>query len=1145
MSNLSSPIVNTNPFPDIPEKEQYNDFAEIKIDRSSPNFFYIGKKSYFKKYEIHPTSYTIASTPIYLDFTSLFPNDGLNAWGCSMYCFEQAYNDNNIMLLAFNAMHSQAAHRVFRRNTNGIWEQLPPISINVDNGNGNGVAVAANPLQWRYFTDISFNPNDDTEIWASISGWSQYGSSLRVIHSTDGGNTWEDFSEGLTAAPINAIVYQEGSNGVLFAATDVGVYRYNPTPGIEKWECFNQGFPVSLVNDLEISTCENRIYASAYGRGIWESPLPPLERCDIATNTTWDTDREVLATTVVKSGKRLTIKNCTVNMARGTSIIVEPGAEFVINNATLTNGCGEMWDGIVVKGNANASQYGSFPNNAQGKVVLRNNARVEYALNAVRLWDAIDGGGISKAGGIVQANSVTFLNNQRDIEFMKYENVNPTTGNYARNLSYFQKCTFELDDDYRGADLDSRVTMWAVDGINFNGCTFINNNVTLQQTYQKAGIYSIDAGYDIDIHCNGAYAGPCPANKTVKSSFDNFYYGVRATIASGNKTVSIKNAEFNHNFYGVLTQNMNDVNITKSTFDIGNTWGINTAFNYGVYIETGTRYDVQENTFTNTNNFPLAIGTYLMGTGPDENKIRKNDFDNLFVANLAYGTNRHDVDDYKGLQYLCNTQTNNDYDIAVVNDLGIRGLQGGHDGDNFISDGNHFSRNSNTSEGDYFYDETIPKSTNRHPQSSVTTEQASDYTTLKVLQIANGIEADCSSQLDDGGAVVIDDPAVGGRPALTTDFNNHETDFIAAVYLYDNLIDGGNSAAMSNNVQFNWSADAWILRDELIAESPNLSQEVLLDAAFTGVLPDALLMEVLLANPNSVRDEEFLFILENEIQNPLPRSMTDLLRIAQETEMVRTDLERQMGHHHYQKSQIGHLLVSGILRDSVPNNDSLQYWLNRLNTYPSQLNLAENYLANGEYQNGLNLINGLNGNQYSYIDRYNTEFQAYQQLFTLKTAIVQSDRTWLDITESEKGQLQNIAYATNAEAAVQARNILCFFFEECSNPIAAGPTNGNNNRIIQVNDPKLELTKQLTSIQVYPNPARDYVTFEYRLPEYMQSATITVVDITGKVVLNVGIDTYEGQYLWDTRTIENGFYFINLKDDKGQTLLTEKLSIIK
>jgi len=91
----------------------------------------------------------------------------------------------------------------------------------------------------------------------------------------------------------------------------------------------------------------------------------------------------------------------------------------------------------------------------------------------------------------------------------------------------------------------------------------------------------------------------------------------------------------------------------------------------------------------------------------------------------------------------------------------------------------------------------------------------------------------------------------------------------------------------------------------------------------------------------------------------------------------------------------------------------------------------------------------------------------------------------------------------------------------------------------------MELTKQLTSIQIYPNPAKDYVTFDYRLPEYMQSATITVVDITGKVILNVNLNTYEGQYLWDTRIIKNGLYFINLKDDKGQTILTEKLSIIK
>lgn len=89
------------------------------------------------------------------------------------------------------------------------------------------------------------------------------------------------------------------------------------------------------------------------------------------------------------------------------------------------------------------------------------------------------------------------------------------------------------------------------------------------------------------------------------------------------------------------------------------------------------------------------------------------------------------------------------------------------------------------------------------------------------------------------------------------------------------------------------------------------------------------------------------------------------------------------------------------------------------------------------------------------------------------------------------------------------------------------------------------LIQSLTDFSIYPNPATDYVTFEYRLPEYTTSAIITVVDMTGKQILAVPINTTEGQYLWDTRKIGNGFYFISLKDNEGRTILTEKLSIIK
>lgn len=88
------------------------------------------------------------------------------------------------------------------------------------------------------------------------------------------------------------------------------------------------------------------------------------------------------------------------------------------------------------------------------------------------------------------------------------------------------------------------------------------------------------------------------------------------------------------------------------------------------------------------------------------------------------------------------------------------------------------------------------------------------------------------------------------------------------------------------------------------------------------------------------------------------------------------------------------------------------------------------------------------------------------------------------------------------------------------------------------------LTKSNTSIKAYPNPATDYVTFEYELPEYVEQSTIIITSITGKVIKEFEVKDIAGQILWDTRTIENGIYFYALKRG-DKTLTSGKVSIMK
>ena len=140
--------------------------------------------------------------------------------------------------------------------------------------------------------------------------------------------------------------------------------------------------------------------------------------------------------------------------------------------------------------------------------------------------------------------------------------------------------------------------------------------------------------------------------------------------------------------------------------------------------------------------------------------------------------------------------------------------------------------------------------------------------------------------------------------------------------------------------------------------------------------------------------------------------------------------------------------------------------------------------------------------------------------------------------------LQTIAYGSSDDAAFQARSLLCFFFDECVEEIIDITNNTSSARIIPVEDAMLELTKSLTNLQVHPNPATDYVTFEYKLPEYVEQSTVIITSITGKVIKEFDINDAEGQLLWDTRTIENGIYFYALKRG-DKTLASGKVSIMK
>lgn len=227
--------------------------------------------------------------------------------------------------------------------------------------------------------DIEINPQQPRQIWVAYGSaqWDELNVApaqrkKRVSYHANFGDTtlsaWEDRSAGLPPMPINKLLYVEGSDEVLFAGTDVGVYRWNKAA--QRWECFNNGIPRGMVTNMELNYCSGKLRATIFGRGIWETDyaanmaaVAPGEVHILSSNTTWSSSKTVSGSIRVRSGATLTISGAgtKIYMARNSRILVEAGATVIVDAATLTNECGYFWKGAGSSGTGLHAPCGWHP----------------------------------------------------------------------------------------------------------------------------------------------------------------------------------------------------------------------------------------------------------------------------------------------------------------------------------------------------------------------------------------------------------------------------------------------------------------------------------------------------------------------------------------------------------------------------------------------------------------------------------------------------------------------------------------------------------------------------------------------------------------------------------------------------------------
>jgi hypothetical protein len=355
-------------------------------------------------------------------------------------------------------------------------------------------------------------------------------------------------------------------------------------------------------------------------------------------------------------------------------------------------------------------------------------------------------------------------------------------------------------------------------------------------------------------------------------------------------------------------------------------------------------------------------------------------------------------------------------------------------------------------------------------------------------------------------------------------FITNLNDYNSVKTLYSSLMDGGNTDGTVFDIQTAQADDMWDLRAQLLGKSPHLSMVVLKEAADrTDVFSDAALFDILAANPDELKKEELINYLEQK-EDPLPDYMVNILKQVATGTTYKTVLEQQMSLYNRNKTRAAHNMIRHIVHDSIVDNTLLRQWLNNLGGLQADKQIIGTFVQDDNYADAFTLANML-PQLYELQDDELIAHNAYMDMLNLQHTLYQQDRNLFQLTEAEKQQLDQLASASGT-AALQAKAILEMVYNEYSEACPCVEESGSfKDAAIHLQNPS---TESMSAVITKPNPAKEWVVFEYSLPGEAPEANIRITDAGGRLIETLTVTGKQGQKMWNTQELEPGTYYYTL-----------------
>ena len=382
------------------------------------------------------------------------------------------------------------------------------------------------------------------------------------------------------------------------------------------------------------------------------------------------------------------------------------------------------------------------------------------------------------------------------------------------------------------------------------------------------------------------------------------------------------------------------------------------------------------------------------------------------------------------------------------------------------------------------------------------------------------------------------------RLVLRSGISSNQLEINSTTTDLENYIDGGNTSQLENEIFVSQPDEAYELYNDLMSESPYLSDIVLLSAIEKeNVLSNAMITEILSINTHSAKSQKIMDEVDQKI-NPLSDDMIEDIEEGKNILSAKENLEAKKAHYVNNNAYAKNELKRVFNQDTLyfQRIDSTIAFLNNDEDLKSKYELASAHITKKDFQNANTVLNNIS-TIYDLTEAQGEFYATFSDYCDLMEELNLSGKTIFNLDSAQKQVLIELCLDTTSLAGRWVNNILLWTDSLTLNEKIYFPAY----ELMSSKEPARDnMPLPEANIMIYPIPASDYFVIEFMNVEKILSHDILVriFSVNGKMVDQFFLKKSQSRHILPTGNLSNGTYLcIFVADNK--VIEQKKLTILK